>query len=352
MQVEISADRLARAKRGFTTRNIPVSALTLISTDSCRPAPGDVVLARVVTIGQHKQVELPTSRKATLFEGDEVILAYGNRYAPDQFEALVPDDLGPCALAAAGGVAGRVAVQNARMKDATTIEPIGLFIHADGAAINLADFALRTSGPKRKVPCIAVAGGSMNAGKTTTAAALVRGLALSGLKVGAAKITGTGAGNDSGLMRDAGAAVVYDFTDAGLATTYKATHFELERCASTLAAALTSEGVDVMVFEIADGLFQEETSWLVENSNVLRKLVDGYLYAGESAASVALGVHWLRQHALLLGVSGLVSQSPLACREILNATGYPCLTREELATPQQAQIFLNALAPKNKKAAA
>lgn len=352
MQMEISADRLARTKRGFTTRNIPASALIQVSNDSYAPKPGDVVLARVSEIGQHRHLESPASRKATLFAGDEVVVVYGNRYAPDQFEARVPDDIGPCALAAAGGIAARVTTKNVRMKDATTLEPIGVFIDSDGCALNVADYALRACAPVRKVPCIAVVGGSMNAGKTTTAAALVHGLERAGLKVGAAKITGTGAGNDSGLMRDAGAAVVYDFTDAGLATTYKATQFDLERCASTLAGALSADGVDVMVFEIADGLFQEETAWLVQHSPVVRKLVDGYLYAGESSASVALGVHWLRQHGVLLGVSGLVSTSPLACREILNATGYPCLTREDLATPEQAAIFLRAIAPVTAKVAA
>lgn len=352
MRIEVSADRLSRAKRAFTTRNIPASALILVSSDTRQPKAGDVVLARVKELGQHRQIELPTSRKATMFVGDEVLLVYGNRYAPDQFEALVPDDLGPCDMVAAGGVAGRVVAQNVRMKIATAIEPIGVFIHDDGAAINVADFALRTTGPKRKIPGIAVVGGSMNAGKTTTAAALVRGLMLAGYKVGAAKITGTGAGNDSGLMRDAGASWVYDFTDAGLVTTYKASHFDLERCATTLAAALTAQGADVMVFEIADGLFQQETAWLVQNSTALRKLVDGYLYAGESAASVASGVHWLRQHGALLGVSGVVSQSPLACREIYDATGFPCLTRDELATSEQAEKFLGAIAAFDRRVAA
>lgn len=107
MRIEVSADRLSRAKRAYTTRNIPPSALTLVSSDACKPKAGDVILARVTVLGQHRQIELPTSRKATLFSGDEIVLVYGNRYAPDQFEALVPDDFGPCEMVAAGGVAGR-----------------------------------------------------------------------------------------------------------------------------------------------------------------------------------------------------------------------------------------------------
>lgn len=331
MLIPIDAERISRAKRAFSTRNVPSTDLSCVEFSDLAPKAGDLVLARVLEIGQHKTVELPTSRKATLFRGDEVVLAYGNRYAPDQFEAFVPHDLGPCEMVAGGGIAGRVAYKNGRVSDATKIEPIGLFVDANLSVVNVRDFALRSSAPQRAVPGIAVVGGSMNAGKTTTAANVVHGLTKAGYKVGAAKITGTGAGNDFWHMKDAGAVAVYDFTDAGLATTYRASQFDLERCADTLAAALVEKGADVIVFEIADGLFQEETSWLVQ-SRALRRLVSGYVYAGESAASTAMGVQWLRQAGrLVLGVSGLVSVSPLASREAENATGYPCLTKEQLA---------------------
>lgn len=341
MQIRVDAGRLAKAKRAFTTRNVSTSALHTIS-GSMTPQAGDLVLARVTEIGSHRQVELPTSRKATLFVGDEVILAYGNRYAPDQFEAFVPDDLGPCDLAAGGGIAARVAYKNERMSDPTRIAPIGLFVDADHAPINLRDHALRHKQNLRKAPGIAIAGGSMNAGKTTTAAAVIRGLTHAGYKVGAAKITGTGAGNDYWHMYDAGAVRVLDFTDAGLATTYKASHAQLEMCAHTLASNLIDAGAEVLVFEIADGLFQEETAWLV-NSPVLKPLVGGYLYAGESAASTAMGVQWLARENRVLAVSGLVSRSPLAAREAEAATGHRCFSRDELASAEVAQSFMAAL---------
>jgi hypothetical protein len=344
MLTPITQDRLAKAKRAFSTRNVASSALMQVANDF-KPKAGDLVLARVDEIGQHRQVELPTSRKATLFAGDEVILAYGNRYAPDQFEALVPDDLGSCEMVAGGGIAGRVIQKNVRMNQATKITPVGIFVDDMLGAVNVRDYALRSSGLQRRIPTIAVVGGSMNAGKTTAAANIVHGLALAGYKVGAAKLTGTGAGNDYWHMRDAGAISVYDFTDAGLATTYKANHFELERCAETLAAQLAADGADVMVYEIADGLYQEETSWLVQ-SRVMRKLVSGFVYAGESAASAVMGVQWLRQLGhLVLGVSGLVTTSPLAARETENATGFPCIPKETLATADLAQRWMKILAP-------
>ena len=54
------------------------------------PQPGDLVLARVTRVGQHQHIEQVTGRRAKLWQDDEIIVAYGNRYAPDQFEAFVP----------------------------------------------------------------------------------------------------------------------------------------------------------------------------------------------------------------------------------------------------------------------
>jgi hypothetical protein len=337
-------DRVARAKRAFSTRTVPEASICAVTFDVAGPRAGDLVLARVDAVGAHKQLELTTSRKATLFPGDEVILAYGNRYAPDQFEAEVPATLGPCHLAAAGGIASFVLGRNAAMAAPTAITPVGLIVDEMGRLVNLRRFGRKAHRPASRVPCIAVVGGSMNAGKTTAAASIVKGLASSGLKVGAAKITGTGAGNDYWHMWDAGAHMILDFTDAGFATTYKAAHADLEEIANTLAAELVAAGCDAIVFEIADGLYQAETSWLV-GSRALESLVDAYVYAAESSASAAMGVEWLRgRNRLVLGISGLVSRSPLACRESEAATKVTCYTKEALASPEVCRRWADILA--------
>lgn len=62
----------------------------LVSGPDVAPALGDLVLARVVEIGKHTRLEGPGSRRQLLFPGQEILLAYGNRYAPDQFLAEIP----------------------------------------------------------------------------------------------------------------------------------------------------------------------------------------------------------------------------------------------------------------------
>ena len=131
-----------------------------------QPRAGDLVLARVTRKRQHTRIELPTGRKATLFVGDEIIVAYGNRYASDQFEALVPEDLGPCHLVASGGVASMMVARHSGIKPATEIEPVGLLGDGEGRALNLAEYALSPVPEAATTPlCLAVIGSAMNAGK-------------------------------------------------------------------------------------------------------------------------------------------------------------------------------------------
>jgi hypothetical protein len=96
--VGLEPRRLRRVKAAYTTRFVSRLMASgggygLLCGDAVTPRAGDVVLARVEKIGQHPRIELPDGRRATLFTGDEVLVAYGNRYAPDQFEAEVPRDL-------------------------------------------------------------------------------------------------------------------------------------------------------------------------------------------------------------------------------------------------------------------
>jgi hypothetical protein len=327
----ISPRCLNHVKAAYTTRRVDFDVIATILTGNLTPQLGDLVLAQVDQIGQHKHIELATGRKANLFPGDEIVVCYGNRYAPDQFEAEVSLDLSPCHLVAAGGLAATVLSQHIKMNPATSITPIGLLGNSQGQRINLSDWALRpTSYIGQRPMTLAVVGTSMNSGKTTTAANLIKGLVQSGRKVGAAKITGTGAGNDTWLMRDAEASLVLDFTDVGFPSTYRVSAKEIERILTILVSHLAAEGVDAIVLEIADGLFQDETSKLV-SSLAFRNAVDGVLFAANSALGAAGGVEWLKRYQIpVLAIGGVVTTSPLATREAVKATGLKVLNLEEL----------------------
>jgi molybdopterin-guanine dinucleotide biosynthesis protein len=300
------------------------------------PQAGDLILARVNVIGQHRRIENIEGRRGDLYVGDEIIVAYGNRYAPDQFEAYVPDDLGRCELVAGGGVAARVASRHARMRPATEIDVIGLLEDEAGNALNLADFPVARPARLRPPRVIAVVGSSMNAGKTTTVAGLVHGLTRAGFRVGAAKLTGTGSGGDLWSMRDAGAVLAIDFTDAGHASTFKVAPEGLGRITQALLARLAEDGIEIAVVEIADGLLHDETAQLIELGHQ-RGWFDAVLFAAADAMGAAFGCQWLARRGMVpLAVSGLVSTSPLASREAGRATGVTIATLAELRDPVAA----------------
>lgn len=332
--------RLSKVKQSFATRRLPLEQVSRLDAAADDLEPGDVVLARVDEISQHKRIEHPDGRRAILFPGDEVILACGARYAPDQFEADCPSQVGPAHLAAAGGVAGVVRESHDRMRPATEIEILGALCDPSGRRINLRDFAIAPRGASAegsdRLTTLAVCGTSMNAGKTFTAASLVRGLSAGGRKVAAVKLTGTGAGGDLWQFKDAGAHWVADFTDAGFATTYRVAVSQIASAAGVLIAEARARGAESVVIEIADGLGQQETAGLLR-SEAFRRRLSGVIFAAGDALGAAAGVSWLRTAGHdVRAVSGLLARAPLAVREVGAMTDAPCLAPQELWVPSVA----------------
>ncbi len=338
--------RLRRASWAFTTRRVPYdAAISTIRTEGS-PNAGDLVLARVDAIGHHAGLQLANGRRKVMFEGDEIVVAYGNRYASSQFEALLPETMGPCHLVAGGGLASRaVSWHNRITKGPTHITPIGLLADTDGLRINLRDFAIQ---PKNKIgvphpTTVAVVGTSMDSGKTQTAAYFAKGLIAGGLRVGYAKITGTGAGGDTWLLKDAGASPVLDFTDAGMVTTYLASPKEIECILMTLVDQVAQEGVDIIILEIADGVFQRETAALLQ-SPVFNQLVSGIVVAARDSMGASAGVNWLNtQNTQVLAISGVISSAPLQSEEARKALDLPVYNREELSMATTAMNLIEQI---------
>jgi hypothetical protein len=336
-----SAERLGKtrvrlAKAAFTTRRVELAdAATLIRGGT--PAPGDLLLAEVLSIGHHTRLEAPSGRRRELYPGDEILLAYGSRYASDQFDAVVPTTLVECDLVAAGGLAGCVVHRHSRTSRPTRLKPLGLLGDKQGQVINLKRYALERPEPTRRQPMvIAIVGTSMNAGKTSACSSLVRGLARAGLRVGAAKLTGTGSGGDLWSMIDAGAREVIDFTDMGYASTHLVPHEEVLAAAIRILDHLATSDHDMIVVEIADGLLQPETAMLMSSPRFKARL-SGVIFAAGDSMGAAAGIEWLSDRNLpVLGFSGLVTASPLARAEAEAVTRSPSFSLDELRDPELA----------------
>ncbi|WP_420346415.1 hypothetical protein [Pelagibius sp.] len=340
----ITPEVLARAKWAFSTRRVRRKDAVRLSDNLSEATSGDLVLGRVERIGSHKKIQLAEGRASELYVGDLVVLACGDRYAPDQFEGLAELDPEGSDMLAGGGVLGRMRHRHARMSAPTRVVPLGLLTHGSGKVINLASYALHKAERPKGLTVIGVVGASMNSGKTTAVARLAHGLSRAGYEVAAIKATGTGAFGDFNAFVDTGASYVADFTDAGMVSTYRQPLARIEAGLETLLAHAARHGCEVAVVELADGVFQKETADLLKQPHV-RDSFAGVVFAAPDALAAAGGCAALRGMGIEpAAVTGMVSCSPLGAAEAETATGVSVVTRDALADPAQANALLGKLA--------
>jgi len=334
------------AKWTYVTRTVPETTRLSVGPQVEPGRAGDLIVARVVKIGAHDHAEDRHGRRMRLYPGDLVVGAYGNRYATDFYEGYVPAPGESIThLLTAGGLVGSVASAHDAHPDPTELEVMGRVVMNGGHPASLEEFArpIPREAIASSVPTIVVVGTSMNAGKTTTAAGIIRGLSRAGLWVRAGKVTGSGSGKDRWSYADAGAHALFDFLDFGMASTFG---YPLEQLAGTMRAirdALIAEGSDAVVLEIADGLLQQETRWLLERRPVEEVAV---VFAATDALSAQSGVEILRALNLRVrAISGLVSRSPLAAREAETATGLPVVSPWRLAEGAALDLLADEAVP-------
>ena len=329
----LTRTRLMKAKRAFSTRRVPARDMRTLVSGNIKPATGNLVLATVHELGKHRKIEKLNGRRAFMMPGDEILVCFGNRYAPDQFEALVSDDLGLCDLVAGGGIASREINRHDRMLPPTKIMPLGLIGDDAGNPLNIKDYRINfdtESASNASAKVILVVGTAMNAGKTFTAASVIRGLGEAGYRVAGIKATGTGSGGDLWKMKDMGADVIMDFTDAGFASTYKIPDEEIESGVLGLINQASKRKCDYAVVEIADGLQHRETATLLR-SEKLHSLVSGVVFAAYDSLGARAGYQELRELGYpVIAISGQVTRSPLAMRESATASDCPIYTPFEI----------------------
>ncbi len=322
---------LNTAKWSFTTRRVNRSHVHSLDEDLGGAIVGDLVLCEIAEIGHHKKIQLASGRASTSFIGDHVVLALGDRYAPDQFEGVA--ELSEVSdLLAGGGIVGAMRFAHERMKDPTKVKVLGVLCHSGGAAVNVADYALTPAIIPDETIVIGVFGASMNAGKTTAAVCLAHGLKKAGWRVAGVKATGTGAFGDFNAFLDAGVPAL-DFTDAGMPTTYKMDLDRIEQGFEALVGASAADGAEVVIVEIADGVFQKETAAILAGLHIINRM-NALMFAAPDALGAVGGVKVLAEFNLRpFAISGMVTRSPLAADEAHQTTGVKLLSREELCDP-------------------
>jgi len=335
-----------RVKKSIVCREVKQYTLNETIINTYVPQPGDVALFEVLEIGKHTTIQSDSKRNVYLVEGDHIIASFGNRYATGQFEGYVPSV--PTMIndiLAIGGVVGLVKSKNADLEyiEPTKVRLIGYACDATGNVINTRylnrpKVSFNGSVPNNAQIILSV-GSSMDSGKTTTAAYICRGLKSTGKKVAYMKLTGTVYTKDQDLAFDLGADATIDFADAGFPSTYLCSHDEILDVYQTLLSLLDPSKPDYIVIEIADGLVQRETDFLLKSPEFMSTVQSLVFSCGDSLGAF-YGVAYLQDLGWPpVALAGRFTMSPLLIREVQEKISIPVLTIDQLMTGEFVDLF-------------
>ncbi len=305
---------------------------------------GDLAIFEVVELGRHVSAQMADGKVRSIFPGDRIMAAFTDRYATSQFEGYVPDAPQPLYhMIAAGGAIGIVKSKHYSLKDIepTTVRLVGYCCDMSGDVINLKfKYAKRIPyrgevGPK----VILSIGSTMDSGKTTTAAFVSRGLAVAGHDVAFIKLTGTCHTKDREFVLDCGASAVSDFSDVGYPSTYMCSKEEILDIYQTLVDRLAPNKHDFIVMEIADGLMQQETMFLLKDKSFMTT-IDKVLFSCGDSLSAFHGVQLLKEWGIdVTAISGTFTMSPLLVNEVRDHLNIPVFTIDEVMTGSHNALF-------------
>jgi len=310
------------------------------------PVVGDLVYGTVVRIGQHTDLENKNGRIHRINDGSRAIFVFGNRYAVDAFEGVVPDAFqSEVDLIARSGIIGVVRRRNAKMKDPSRVKIMGYVCDRNHEVINTRGYSLIQPTLSRKkndrAKLILVVGTSMNSGKSAGAAACCWALNTMGYTVRGSKITGTASLKDILHMEDAGALPVNDFSFFGFPSTYLASREELLHIFNSLDLKYGNNPRNYWVVEIADGVLQRETALLLESEDV-RSRIHRLIFTAQDAFGAIGGLNTLKDRFGLTphAISGVCSSSPLSVEELKQFTDIPVFNNISWDLKQLSSILL------------
>ena len=346
----IDPTRLTTWRFPSATLAVPNSALVSFA-EFQKPKIGDLVLAEVVKLGQCGFIENREGCNMQIFEGTVILGTYSTRYAPDEYEAHIPEIGGEGqveALLNRGGTIGTVVSKNSSMGDPTMVRLRSMIADESGKIVNTKDYGLLSSStPKeensdRKL--ILVVGASMDAGKSNAAKAVIYSLSATGHRVVAGKVTGTAARRDALLMKAAGAVETIDFCNLGYPATYLLPEEEVKgvfwRIYNHLYEKAGPGGY--IVLEIADGILQRECEMLLSDPQIKNR-IDKLVFACSGPLDAKGGIEVLADKFDMApsAIAGRVANSPMGRQELMEVLGaeVPIFNTLTIDVPKVAEMM-------------
>jgi hypothetical protein len=328
-----------RIKKSIVCADVQQYSINTNLATTWLPVAGDVAVFEILSTGKHTQIQSANKCNCYIYPGDHMMAAFGTRYATEQFEGYVPTTIqDEYHILGAGGTVGIISSMHSKFVNVgpTRLRLIGYATNTAGEVINTkalkADSMRPFSGAMQSLTRIILSvGASMDSGKTTTAAHLVRGLKNKHMKAGFIKLTGTIYTKDRDLAFDNGADAVTDFGEMGFPSTYMCSMEELLDLHESLLARINANDLEYVVIEIADGIYQRETDMLLSNSRFMSGVDSVIFSAGDSLAAIQ-GVKALQDLCIIpTALSGLFTASPLLMQEVQRKTTIPVYTIGQLA---------------------
>jgi septum formation inhibitor-activating ATPase MinD len=181
----------------------------------------------------------------------------------------------------------------------------------------------------------------MDSGKTTTAACIAHGLKQTGKRVAFMKFTGTVHTKDRDYVYDAGADAVTDFSDMGFPSTFMRDKQELLDLYQSLLAKLSADKPDFILVEIADGLLQRETNFLLWSQEFMSTINSVVFSCGDSLSAFQ-GIDVLNEmHITPSFISGRFTMSPLLIQEVQEHSGMPVLDMFQILSGEFNHLLIS-----------
>ena len=289
------------------------------------PQNGDVVIGKILELGQHTKFEEPGGHEIILQRGNVVSVVLGRRYSTKEFCGMIPDMLTQnCKfdLLNVGGIAGSVVSRNTLAKGPTRLLYLGHAVDDNNKIINTLNFqsAKKTKHPKTidwPLKIIMVCGSEMDSGKTLSSGQIINILSNNGFVVGGGKLTGTSRMKDILYMKASGARCILDFMDVGYPSTYLCSIDELKDIFYAFTEYFADQGCKFLVVEVADGIFQRETEMILNCSDIMENISFFTLAANNSVSAYGGIIYLKNQYGITPDfISGLITADWLSMEEL------------------------------------
>ncbi|MBI3051572.1 hypothetical protein HYY74_03875 [Candidatus Woesearchaeota archaeon] len=251
-------------KIASSTKNVNLPGIVEIS-GKVEAEEGNLIAVKALGENpNYGDLELCSGRMSKIIEGDIIVGVLGERRAQKGFYGKVPKGIkvgDVLNILSMGGVIGKALSAHPDLGNPISVEVLGspLVFEAFNERVGRPANIRKNAIPPRKnldhsAPLVVFSASCMDAGKTTAACELIKGLASKGYRVAGVKLTGVSLMRDTLAMKDYGAARTLDFNDAGMVST---TSKPMSNYAKGLLTELNKDGVDCIVIELGDGILGE-----------------------------------------------------------------------------------------------